>query len=57
MCKIRLWKWVYLPMRAPLGDLEGRFVYWGLRETVKEGSGSGVSLSIWELHEENLDGD
>jgi len=46
MCKRRLWKWVSLPIGAPMGDLEGRFVYWGRQETAKEGSGSGVSLSM-----------
>jgi len=42
MCKRRLWKWVSLP----IGDLEWKFVYRGLRETIKEGSGNGVSLSM-----------
>jgi len=31
------------------GNLEGELIYWGLRETVKEGSGNGVSLSMGAL--------
>jgi hypothetical protein len=46
MCKRRIWKWVSLSIGAPLGNLEGRFIYWGLWETVKQGSGNGVSLSL-----------
>ena len=31
------------------GNLEGELLYWGLRETVKEGSGNGESLSMGAL--------
>ena len=59
MCKRRLWKWVSLSIGAPLEDMEGRFVYRGLQETVKEGSGNGVclSVSLYGNCEENLDGE
>jgi len=38
MCKTRIWKWASLSIGALLGDLEGRFIYWEVLETVKEGS-------------------
>jgi len=40
---------------APLGKLEGRFVYRGFQEIVKEGSRNGMSLSLWGLCEGNLE--
>jgi hypothetical protein len=40
MCKRRLCKWASLSIGGPLGDLEGRIIYQGLKETVKEGSGN-----------------
>jgi hypothetical protein len=50
LCKRRLWKRVCLSIGTTLGDLEWGgggvgFVYRRLRETVKEGSGNGESLS------------
>jgi hypothetical protein len=45
----RHWRLVPLSIRAPLGNLEGRFVYGGLRETVKEGSGNKASLCMGAL--------
>jgi len=46
-----------LSIGAPLGKLEERFVYQGLRETVKEGSGNGSDcLSVWGLCKGNLEG-
>jgi hypothetical protein len=55
--KRRFWRWAPLSIGDPLGKLEGRFVYWGVRETVKEGSGNGSDrLSVWGLCEGNLEG-
>jgi hypothetical protein len=54
--KRRLWKWASFSIGALLGKLEGGFVYRGLRETVKEGSGTGASLAVWGLCEGNLEG-
>jgi len=30
MCKRRLWKWASLSIEAPLGNLGGGVIYWGL---------------------------
>jgi hypothetical protein len=44
----RLWKRASLSIGAPLGKLEGCFVYREFRETVKEGSGKGAS-SLYDI--------
>ena len=49
ICKRRPQQEAPLSIADPLGDLKGRFVYQGLWQTVKEGSGNGVSLSMAAL--------
>ena len=44
--KGRIWRQASLSIAATLGNLEGRSVYQGIQETVKQGSGNGASLSI-----------
>ena len=53
--KGRLWRQAYLSIGAPLGKLEGRFVYQGLRETVNKGSRNRAFLCLWGLCEGNLE--
>jgi hypothetical protein len=48
-----LWKQAFLSIE----DLEGRFIYWGLQETVKEGSGNGVFFSVRGTRKECFTGD
>jgi hypothetical protein len=54
--KRRLWKRISLSIGAPLGKLEGGFVYGRFLETVKESSGNGASVALWELYGGNLEG-
>jgi len=50
-------RWAPLSIQAPWGKVEGRFVYRGLRQTVKEGSGNGSDrLSVWGFCDGNLEG-
>jgi hypothetical protein len=53
--KGRIWRQASLSIVAPLGNLEGRFVYQGIQETVKQDSGNRASL-CFSLCEGNLEG-
>jgi len=50
--KGRLWRQASLSIGAPIGNLEGKFIYWGFRETVKDGSGNNMALSTEDLQGE-----
>jgi hypothetical protein len=47
MCKRRLWKWAYLFMEAPLGNLERGVFTRNSERQMKDGSGNGASLSLY----------
>jgi hypothetical protein len=46
------WRWISLTVGAPLGNLEGRLVYWRLPETVKDGCGNTAAVCMVALQGE-----
>jgi hypothetical protein len=46
------WRWTSLTIEAPLGNLDGRLVYWRLPEVVKDGSGNTASVCMVALQGE-----
>jgi hypothetical protein len=55
ICKGRLWRRASLSIGVPLGNLERGSCTGDAERWIKEGSGNGVSLSLWELYEGNLE--
>jgi hypothetical protein len=54
--KRRLWRRASLSIGVPLGNLEGGSFTRDFKRYMKEGSGNGVSLSLWELYEGKVEG-
>ena len=57
ICREKLWRQTPLSIEAPLGNLEGGSCTRDFKRQMKDCSGNGASLSLWELCEGNTEGD